>query len=417
MSRWQEQFDAHPIHHTLSQLKSHTSSKFDGESVEEFTERRRISKCVTAYQKVLARADPELVPQTLLTSLNNHLVPHVLNQVNSYVQNRDLGHLTNANNQLETQLNQLAILVGFAKRTPSKSEVKAFEKEADRFAESVIAKKSELENEIADQKSLIEEFKKNLEVLSSQIETRRKDIDQHFSEWQKQFSETQNQRLAEYSSWRQNIDEKASSDIRQTHNELNKKLEDSFESFDARIEHLIEDADNKHQRILELYQLSAGDSVSGAYFNNADEEKAQADRWRVVSITFLIATTAWLSIAYFTNGSMTSEHIILWPKLLATISLAGVLLWGSAYSAQQSTKHRNNEKRTRWFALEVKAIDPFINALDPAQQQEIKKHLSERMFGQAINVTDSDTKITDEHAVRLITSLIDKAIKSKSGAN
>ena len=46
-----------------------------------------------------------------------------------------------------------------------------------------------------------------------------------------------------------------------------------------------------------------------------------------------------------------------------SFSLTAVLLYGAAYSAQQSTKHRNNEKRARWFALEIKAIDPFISSL------------------------------------------------------
>src|SRR5690606_18584207 len=50
-----------------------------------------------------------------------------------------------------------------------------------------------------------------------------------------------------------------------------------------------------------------------------------------------------------------------WHTMLIAFSISGVLLWGAAYSAQQSTRHRNNEKRARWFALEVKAFDPFIS--------------------------------------------------------
>jgi hypothetical protein len=52
-----------------------------------------------------------------------------------------------------------------------------------------------------------------------------------------------------------------------------------------------------------------------------------------------------------------------------SFSLTAVLLYGAAYSAQQSTKHRNNEKRARWFALEIKAIDPFISSLPESDQQ------------------------------------------------
>ena len=99
-----------------------------------------------------------------------------------------------------------------------------------------------------------------------------------------------------------------------------------------------------------------------------------------------------------------------WFKLFITFSLSGVLLWGSAYAAQQSTKHRKNEKRTRWFALEVKAIDPFISSLDPAQKNELKKQLSERIFGQFINSEDDNSKVIDEHVFKLVADSIGSII-------
>ena len=92
-----------------------------------------------------------------------------------------------------------------------------------------------------------------------------------------------------------------------------------------------------------------------------------------------------------------------WYKLLAALSISGVLMWGSAYAAQQSTKHRKSEKRTRWFALEVKALDPFISSMNSEQQNELKNELSKRMFGQYNNNDgDDESPVINEHAFKTI---------------
>ncbi|WP_210467703.1 hypothetical protein, partial [Vibrio crassostreae] len=51
-----------------------------------------------------------------------------------------------------------------------------------------------------------------------------------------------------------------------------------------------------------------------------------------------------------------------WSKYLLTFSLTGVLLFGAGYTAQQSSKHREEARRTRRFALQVKALDPYISS-------------------------------------------------------
>ncbi len=82
--------------------------------------------------------------------------------------------------------------------------------------------------------------------------------------------------------------------------------------------------------------------------------------------------------------------------------LTGVLLYGAAYSSQQSTRHRNNEKRTRGFALEVKAIDPFISSLGEEERNQLKRLLSEKLFRQSGNVGSSESRVFDEHAYKMI---------------
>ncbi|MDO6671611.1 hypothetical protein [Cobetia amphilecti] len=145
-----------------------------------------------------------------------------------------------------------------------------------------------------------------------------------------------------------------------------------------------------------------------------------AEKWNILgSSTDIVASESY-------NSSQESSEELLnvpdaetqnkdfpWYIMLIAFSISGVLLWGAAYSAQQSTKHRNNEKRARWFALEVKAFDPFISSLEPQQQQELKRQLAERIFGQN-STADEDSKVVDEHALRAVTDAFGKVLSKLS---
>jgi len=63
--------------------------------------------------------------------------------------------------------------------------------------------------------------------------------------------------------------------------------------------------------------------------------------------------------------------------------------------------------------LEVKAFDPFISSLEPQQQQELKRQLAERIFGQS-SMSDVDSKVIDEHALRAFTDALGKILSKFS---
>jgi hypothetical protein len=100
-----------------------------------------------------------------------------------------------------------------------------------------------------------------------------------------------------------------------------------------------------------------------------------------------------------------------WQQFLLSVSLTGVLLFGAAYSGQQSNRHRDNEKKFRWFALQMKALDPYISSLDPEEQKELKKTLSEKFFN-GVHEQESKGNLVDEHAVGYIAKAIVDGIKA-----
>ena len=284
-----------------------------------------------------------------------------------------------------------------------------------------------------------------LNSLSEEIEAKQSEINKLMSDWQNQFSSAQESRSQEFSKWRDAFASEKSKEVQEILDKHDKALDQQMGRLKTELDRIIEDAESKHQSILDLYELTAGDSVGAAYIKSADEEREQADRWRKVSVSFIGLTVIWLVFSFFYNseswsffdtsvnqvtskvdtqsqeadqtrsGDVSFEQEPIqgidfpWHTLLIAFSISGVLLWGAAYSAQQSTRHRNNEKRARWFALEVKAFDPFISSLEQQQQQDLKRQLAERIFGQS-STTDEDSKVVDEHALKAVTEAFGKVL-------
>jgi len=50
----------------------------------------------------------------------------------------------------------------------------------------------------------------------------------------------------------------------------------------------------------------------------------------------------------------------------------------------------------------VKAIDPFINSLSEEDRNQLKKLLSERLFGQSPGGGSGEPGVFDEHAYKMV---------------
>ena len=89
----------------------------------------------------------------------------------------------------------------------------------------------------------------------------------------------------------------------------------------------------------------------------------------------------WLAFKFYLGFGNASDGALNWAELVTAGSLTLVLLAAAGYASRQSKTHRDLEQQMRWFSLEVKAIDPFLSSLEDADQKELKKQLSERLFG------------------------------------
>ena len=110
-------------------------------------------------------------------------------------------------------------------------------------------------------------------------------------------------------------------------------------------------------------------------------------------------------------GVATGDEID-WAMIITTISVTAVAFVAAQFASRQSRLHRVNEQRLRWFALEVKAIDPFISSLPPQMQQALKMQLSQRLFAQDRAVDEQPMVGLDSTAIENLAKPVTEAVKA-----
>lgn len=236
------------------------------------------------------------------------------------------------------------------------------------------------------------EIQDGLDAHKKALETLKAQSDEAFSEWQNEFGEAQNSRAEEFSSAQiqrgekfdetmREIRSKSEAETKDISTKHNERLKSAFDTYTQDVEARLDDMKAKHAAILEIHGLVGTDGVAGGYQKTATDEHKAANTWRIVAMVSLGLAAAWLLLKFFLGFGETSAGGVNWAELVTAGSLTLVLLAAAGYASRQSKTHRDLEQQMRWFSLEVKAIDPFLSSLEDADQKELKKQLSERLFG------------------------------------
>lgn len=430
MSRWGETFENHPVHESLDQLTTWLDvdpQKLDEECIEEM---RRALKAIEFLKSGLKRLDPEVVPFKQLESLNGQLRNQNLwNQVQAFNSKHSLDYIKAANEAISGLLHIPALLGAVSVESKEESAATAVEFSLQKLSGFISTERQKQDQHISSLTERIAELEQQKEKLGSLIETRRQEVDQQLSQWQQQFSEAQEKRSESFSNWRDEVSSEIGETFERLENTEKAQLEKLQSEVKSSLDDLVRESEEKSQRIRELYELTSGDSISGGYAKTAEEESTQANHWRIGSVVFIFLTAIWLVFAYsqFERAAPTLEVTsaeedggleglagnagINWPRVLMSVSLTGVLLFGAAFCSQQSNRHRFEAKSARAFALQIKALDPYISSLEKSDQVELKKKLTEIYFVGSNDDSSSEGSL-DPHAVSVISKAISDALKA-----
>lgn len=423
MSRWSEVFESHPIHQTLSQSKEYLSTEVEGGDLDFEDERRRLIGVVDNLCEIVGGMDSEFYPKQWLDQLNQHMRhQNFLNQLQSYATSPGTSHLRTANDHITQYAPQVFHISSMSRPVESRKVLDNTRKAFESFSDSMDSAARRTDERFSEYEAEFHKLSALVKSLEQEVEALEESADSKLSEWQEEFTSKQTSRAEEYSAAKIKREEEIESQFSEWRDTIEKqragieavqegKLHDTLESFKKVGSDVIKDVKIKHEEVKELHKLVGRDSVAGGYQSSAGEEGRQADLWRIVSLVCLVITAVWLVIKYRSGFAPIEGGGVNWPELITAASLTAIFLYAASYTSRQSKMHRDNEKQLRSYALETKALDPFIADLERDEQQAIKAELVRRMFGQQAAQRSLDRPALDDGTVKTLVEKVSDTVK------
>lgn len=174
MSRWIENFENHAFQNSWKQLKAQAEKLIanDETVVTDVKEIARLKKVIEFLDELIVASDPELIPQNIWNQFNDQ-TNNCLAQVKQYLQNKNIGHITNANNHLDNLLTYLRPYV-----VSGKGAAQAAGKAFSAYSKAVNDHIKILENKVKSVLSQTEQNKSQTDTILNEITTSKKNIQQ-----------------------------------------------------------------------------------------------------------------------------------------------------------------------------------------------------------------------------------------------
>ena len=412
-SRWHAQLQDHAVHESLRLARDLARTAHKDPVGEVEAERLRFLKILDLIESVIASLDADLTPLNVLDNLNGTLRnANVWNSLVAFAKDGQSAHLQNANDHVSALLPLLPQLSTYATTLDEQKRLSTLDQIAISFSDTLAAASSKLTQMLGALENDAGDLKAKIDALETQVSTSDQTAQQQLSAWQTQFSEAETQRRADYEAWSKSSMATFVDQTTKIAEESEAKLASQNQKYAKSVERLLGDAHAKHQEILELHEIVAGDSVAAGYMQSAQDERGAANFWRWASVIFIVTTVLWGVYSYLGSSTGSEQDLSFWATSLKAFSVAGVLLFGAVYSSKQSNLHRKNERQARWLALEVKAIDPFIASLSANEQADLKKQLSEKLFGNSQSQLGADEHAISEDLLSMVMKHAESLVKA-----
>lgn len=393
MSQWIERIQGHALFKELSDLEqslesSREAAQADSTAFDAWERIERITKFIRTF---LSDVDPLLIPPSHLSNAHEH-VQKARNQLNNFASNRNVGHLNEANINLDNVLSYL----GSIPRLEKSAAVQELGEAASSYKKSISGLVRSLEKQLA---GVIEEknsLQTKLQELTAEVAAQKQRADNVIAQMQQQFSAAQEARQTESTALeakRSNEFEAAEEARAEEGEQAHASREKSFSDFLvlAKTQHdalreelstnsktLINALETQKAHAEKVVGIISTEAVAHGYGKTANEERDAAKGWRIVAV---VALVVWILAGLVFFGLTYNKELSL--SALARqflISTPFVLLAG--FAALQVSKHQRAERINRQQELEIAAIDPYLATFDDDTRNEVKRTLAEKLFGQ-----------------------------------
>lgn len=394
-----DQFNNHVIFEKLGQLHQllelqDTKEKVDIENYTFF---------YSTYSYIVDRLKlslPVLINEPELVQLSSEVEAGTA-QINAFIGNSNIGHLTNAANNFYSALNRTRNLpfplsksdFNFSKSVVSfqqavKNNYEALDniflklqEELKATQEDLATKQiqiSSLEKALSDKQTEIQNvllnYNAEFEALkmhaNSTVETERKKFIENFD-----------------------ADRKAFTDLINADKETYKTgFETQKLSLEKQSSEVIEGLQIQLSEAKKIVNIVGDVGITGNYQIIANQHKSDANLFRWVTLAIM---TVMSGLIVWSIIELSDKDFDIYKSLVRIIA-AAVLTYPAIYASRESTKHRNLETKNRNLELELASIGPFIELLPEDTKQKIKEVLVSKYFGKS---EDQDNAKTEDDSI------------------
>ena len=356
MSKWKDRIFNHQFYQILDTFyRTLEQSEVHSDLSEEFiSEYARIKKVITYLHVLFTKSDPDLISPNSLNDITGNL-NNALNQFNQFLGNKNAGHLTNANNNLDVVLFNISKIFFFGKLTNSdiRSIHGSYSKTLDQHQNNLRLKIDSLQTKIT-------EFDSKLKTLVSSADNKLNDFENRFN------------------------NESGGREIRfeNSISKLEEKSDKEFSSYIDKSTKIINALDSLKRDAEEVFGVIQNTVQAGAHKLYADEEKISANRYRGLALFLMMIAVSVIVVPeiYTIFKSVNLENFFDVEKLLKRIPISLILFVPAFYLARESNKHRQNEFNNRRQEMVLRTIDPYLSLLGPEKREEIKGIVAKNIF-------------------------------------
>ena len=386
MSRWIEQFIAHPFHADWVRLRELVGASLPNENaatVAVAQEHARLRKVVEYVRGVIENLDPELLPHTYLGNMQSY-VQQTINELTAFNSNGNVGHLQNANGSAD-QFMALSwqspfTALGVTKTNLTKAAT-AYAEVLDRHAASYATRTDDLVQGSAQKLKQIEDrvvtSNDELTKLEGRVTNVETTVQSQLSTFNSTFQTSESARATIFDTWLGKFQDKAVNDYTKL-TEQNAAGLLSMQSFQ-------DDAEKVLGTVIDTAQ-------AGAYAKYASEEKASANWYRRLAIGSMAVAALVLfapeAISWIQQGA---TYTVDWKLALYRLPFSLVLFAPALYLAKESSRHRTNEVLNRRRQHILTTIGPYLALLPQEKADAIKAEVAKSIFSENLSVFDDKT--------------------------
>lgn len=320
----------------------------------------------------------ENVDEDLLESIKNYY-----ESTNTYCRNimaGNMSYLSNLSTTLDSILQTLIKYINYSLIFNNKSNIKLYIRN---YKSEISKQKNTLESETKDILNYIADKKQNIEKDDSDLNSKIKELEnelENLKSKQERINTDSNNIINQSMTTNNKFIEDSKNKLDELYNNSEKELIDKFDKlsieYQSKFEELLKAVEQKDKKISELISIVGEKARIGEYKKNADSSHKERMIWQYITIALFLIAFIVMIIVTFTSKDYDKYTIIKY--------IVSALLMGAAtYTAKQASNSRKDEIYFRKQELELASIDIYLENMQDANREEIKKTLATKMFGQA----------------------------------